>query len=347
MMGTAQLTLSAGLQYRRVLLFAGSFIALCVIFCSNVLLGSVDISLSDLREILLRGATDSPDGFIIWKLRIPRALGSVLGGGFLAVSGLLLQVYFRNPIVGPYILGISSGATLMVAVVMLTTLHLGFIEVSPYLTTLAALLGAYAMMFVVLGIAVRIRSAVTLLVTGLMVGYVCHAATSLLLAFAEKERIKGFVLWEMGSFAGFRWSEVGVLLLLGGSLLFLIFLLAKPLNAFLLGEECASTMGVNIRFFRLLILFCSSSLAGIVTAFAGPVAFIGLAVPHMARLCFGTSDSRLLVPATMILGGVVTSLCDLLARLVFSPVELPLSAITAFFGAPLVVGLLFKKGATL
>ena len=346
-METAQLAFSFGLQHRRMLLFTFLFISLAVIFCSNVLLGSVDISPANLREILISRSMDSPDGFIIWKLRIPRALGSVLGGGFLAVSGLLLQVYFRNPIVGPYILGISSGATLMVAVVMLTTLHLGFIEVSPYLSTLAALLGSYAMMFIVLGIAARVRSAVTLLVTGLMTGYVCHAATSVLLAFAEKERIKGFVLWEMGSFAGFRWSEVETLVLLGGSLLCLTFLLTKPLNAFLLGEEYASTMGVNIRLFRLLILFCSSSLAGIVTAFAGPVAFIGLAVPHMARLCFGTSDNRLLVPGTMMLGGLITSLCDLLARLAFSPVELPLSAITAFFGAPIVVGLLFRKGATL
>lgn len=329
------------------MLFALLSIALAVIFCVNVMLGSVDISLSTIRQILGSRAMDSPDGFIIWKLRIPRALGAALGGGLLAVSGLLLQVYFRNPIVGPYILGISSGATLMVGVVMLTTFHLGFIEVSPYLSTMAALLGSYAMMFVVLAIAVRIRSSVTLLVTGLMAGFVCHAATSILLAFAEKERIKGFVLWEMGSFAGFRWTEVQALLLLGGFLFCLTILLTKPLNAFLLGEEYASTMGVNIRVFRLLILFCSSSLAGIVTAFAGPVAFIGLAVPHMARLCFGTSDNRLLVPGAMILGSAITSLCDLLARLAFSPVELPLSAITAFFGAPIVVGLLLKKGATL
>lgn len=345
-MENVQTTSDTYLQYR-LLLFPLLFIVLFIIFCFNITLGSVDISLSTLLTILTSGAMDTPDGFIIWKLRIPRAVGAVLGGGFLAVSGLLLQVYFRNPIVGPYILGISSGATLMVALVMLTTLHLGFMHVSPYLTTLAALVGAYSIMFVVLGIASRIRSAITLLVTGLMVGYVCTAVTNVLLAFAEKERIKGFVLWGMGSFAGFRWSEVGILVVLGGSLVLLVFLLTKPLNAFLLGEEYASTMGVNIRVFRLLILLCSCSLAGIVTAFAGPVAFIGLAVPHMARLCFGTSDNRLLVPGAMILGGAITSLCDLLARLVFSPVELPLSALTAFFGAPIVVGLLFKKGASL
>jgi iron complex transport system permease protein len=337
----------SSLRLRWAILSGALLLSLAIIFCLNVTVGSVGISFDRLTQILAGGAAGSSEDFIVWHLRIPRAIGSALGGGLLAVSGLLLQIYFRNPIVGPYVLGISSGATLMVATVMLSTLHLGFTTPGPYLSTIAAFIGAYAMTLVILGIASKVRSAVTLLVTGLMVGYLCHALTSILMAFAEKEKIKGFILWEMGSFAGLRWSEVQVLAVVGATILALTLLLAKPLNAFLLGEEYAATMGVNVRLFRVLILFSSSSLAGMTTAFAGPVAFIGLATPHIARLCFGTSDSRVLIPGAILMGAVVTSLCDFVARLVFSPVELPLSAITAFFGAPIVVGLLLKKGASL
>ena len=166
-------------------------------------------------------------------------------------------------------------------------------------------------------------------------------------ALAEKEQSKGFVLWQLGSFSGFKWAEIQVLLLCGGLILALIFFLSKPLNAFLLGEEYAASMGVNIRRFRILILLAACALAGMITAMAGPVAFVGLAVPHMARLSFGTSDNRILVPGACLTGAVITSLCDLIARMLLSPVELPLSAITAFFGAPVVIGLLMKRSVKL
>jgi len=161
--------------------------------------------------------------------------------------------------------------------------------------------------------------------------------------FAEEKKLKGFVLWQMGSFSGFCWDEVYLVGVMGGVLLFGVYLLCKPLNAFLLGEDYAKSMGVNIMLFRFLIVTFSSALAGMVTAFAGPVAFIGLAVPHMARLTFGTSDNKILIPGAALLGAIVTSLCDLIARLLFSPVELPISAITAFFGAPVVIGLLLRR----
>jgi len=309
----------------------------------NVMIGSVSIPLVDLLGIISQRVTESTSGFIVWKIRLPRAIAAVLGGSFLAISGLLLQVFFRNPIVGPFILGISSGATLMVAVVMLSTLSLGMPALNPFFSTLAALMGAYGAMILILTIATRVRSGVTLLITGLMLGYLCHALTSVLVAFAEREKIKGFVLWQLGSFAGFKWLEIGILFLAGGVILIAVYGLSKPLNAFLLGEEYASTMGVNIRLFRFLILLCACALAGMVTAVAGPVAFVGLAVPHMARLCFATSDNRVLVPGTILLGGTITSLCDLVARWLFSPVELPISAITAFFGAPMVISLLMKR----
>jgi iron complex transport system permease protein len=215
--------------------------------------------------------------------------------------------------------------------------------ISPFVTTLAAFIGAYAVMMVVVAIAYRVKSGITLLIVGLMMGYLCHAITSILTALAEKEKIKGFVLWQLGSFSGFGWDEIWMLLIFGGLVLALIYFLSKPLNAFLLGETYAASMGVNIRRFRILILLCACALAGMITSVAGPVAFIGLAVPHMARLVFQTSDNRILIPGACLVGALVTSLCDFIARMLLSPVELPLSAITAFFGAPVVMGLLVKR----
>ncbi len=308
----------------------------------NVCSGSVPLSLAKLQRLLLH-PDRSTAALILWKIRIPRALAGVLGGGLLAVSGLLLQVYFRNPIVGPFILGISSGATLMVSLVMLTTLVIEYSLLTPFTTTLAAILGAYAVMTIVVAISARVRSGITLLIVGLMMGYLCHAVTAILTALAEKEQIKGFVLWQLGSFSGFRWSEIELLASLGGLLLGGVMLLSKPLNALLLGEEYALSMGINIRRLRMLILFCACALAGMITAMAGPIAFIGLAIPHMARMVFRTSDNRILIPGALLLGALVSSLCDFIARSLLSPVELPLSAITAFFGAPVVIALLLKR----
>ena len=309
----------------------------------NIGIGSVYFSPAEILEAITQPHDASTTGFIVWKIRIPRAIAAVLGGAYLAVSGLLLQVYFRNPIVGPFILGISSGATVMVSFVMLTSLTVGMTVLSPFMTTVAAFAGAYGVMAIVAAVAARVKSGVTLLIVGLMMGYLCSAVTSILTALAEKEKIKGFVLWQLGSFSGFKWSEIAVLVCCGGLILVLIYMLSKPLNAFLLGEEYAASMGVNIRRFRVLILLCACALAGMITSVAGPVAFVGLAVPHMARLSFGTSDNRILIPGACLMGALVTGLCDLIARMLLSPVELPLSAITAFFGAPVVIGLLMKR----
>jgi iron complex transport system permease protein len=309
----------------------------------NIAIGAISYSPAEIIKALAHPDTTSTLGAIVWKIRLPRAIAAVLGGAYLATAGLLLQVYFRNPIVGPFILGISHGATVMVSLVMLTTLTVGMTVLSPFMTTLAAFAGAYAVMMIVVAVAARVKSGITLLIVGLMMGYLCHAVTAVLQALAEKEKIKGFVLWQLGSFSGFKWSEIGVLLFCGGGILLGIYLLSKPLNAFLLGETYAASMGVDIRRFRVLILLSACALAGMVTAMAGPVAFIGLAVPHMARLIFQTSDNRMLIPGTCLVGALVVSLCDLVARMLLSPVELPLSAITAFFGAPIVIGLLIKR----
>ena len=326
-------------------LFSLFLILLGCLFIVNIAVGSINIPFFETCRIIVQHLADSTHGTIIWKIRLPRALAAILCGGYLAVGGLLLQVFFRNPIVGPYILGISSGATLMVGLVMLAGLSIGMLGIHPFLLTLAAFAGALAVMTIILAVAAKVKDIITLLVIGLMVGYVCHAVTNVLIAFAEKEKVKGFVLWQMGSFSGFCWDEVYLVALFGIPLLIGAYLMCKPLNAFLLGEDYAKSMGVNIKVFRFLIVIFSSALAGMVTAFAGPVAFIGLAVPHMARLSLGTSDNRILIPGAVLLGATVTVLCDLIARLLFSPVELPLSAITSFFGAPIVIGLLLKRRA--
>jgi iron complex transport system permease protein len=324
-------------------LFILFLVLLIFFFVLNIAVGSVNIPLLETCKIISQHITDSTNGTIIWKIRMPRALAAILCGAYLATSGLLLQVFFRNPIVGPYILGISSGAALMVALVMLGGLSMGILGIHPFLISIAAFAGALGVMVIILTVAVRIKNIITLLVIGLMMGYLCHAVTSVLIAFAEEKKLKGFVLWQMGSFSGFCWDEVYLVTVMGGSLLLGAYLLCKPLNAFLLGEDYAKSMGVNIMVFRFLIVIISSAMAGMVTAFAGPVGFIGLAVPHMARLALGTSDNKILIPGAVLLGAIVTSLCDLIARLLFSPVELPISAITAFFGAPIVIGLLLRR----
>lgn len=325
-----------------LLLFSLLVIAGAAMILINICTGSAPLSLAEVYGILV-----SPDSmtasFIVWKIRLPRALAGFLGGGYLAVSGLLLQVYFRNPVVGPFILGISSGATLMVSLVMLTTLTIQLSIMSPVITTLAAIVGAYGVMAIVVFIAARVKSGITLLIIGLMMGYICHSFTSILTALAEKEQVKGFVLWQLGSFSGFKWDEIYLLSVMGGIFMILVFMISKPLNGLLLGEEYAHSMGISIRRLRILLLFCSCGLAGMVTAMAGPVAFIGLAIPHMARMFFSSSDNRILIPGSFLCGGLMTSVCDFIARTLLSPVELPLSAITAFFGAPIVISLLMKK----
>ncbi len=335
-------------QIRYRFLYLLFLVMLFIFFILNIAMGSVHIPFLDTCKIVFQQQVDNEvHQAVVWKIRLPRSLATLFGGAALAAAGLLLQVFFRNPIVGPYVLGISSGATLMVALVMLTGLTAGIGGIHPFFLCLAAFAGAVGVMFIVLAVAVKVRDVVTLLVIGLMMGYLCSAVSSILIAFAEKEKVHGFVLWTFGSFSGFCWDELQILAFGGGVLLLGAFLLGKPLNAFLLGENYARSMGVNIKLFRYLIVFLSCALAGLVTAFAGPVAFIGLAVPHMARLSLGTSDNKILIPGVILLGAVVTSLCDLIARLAFSPVELPVSAVTSFFGAPIVIGLLLKRRTAL
>ncbi len=329
---------------RHIYIFPALALVLMILAIFNLSIGTAEIKIPEILKIITgRIPPEIIESFILLKIRAPRLIAGILGGGYLAVSGLLMQVCFRNPIVGPYILGISSGATLTVGIVMLSSLSLGFAGVSPYMTVFASFAGACGVMIIVVFVASRMKSVIALLLIGIMVGYIASAMTDILVAFANAQKIKGFVLWEMGSFSGFSWNEIYIMFVAGGVMLIGVYLMSKPLNAFLLGEDYAQSMGVNIKFFRLILILLSCALAALVTAGAGPIGFIGMAVPHMTRILFKTLDNRTLIPACMLLGGIVTSMCDLIARTAFSPAELPLSSITAIFGAPIVIGLLVKR----
>lgn len=325
------------------LIFVVFLIALLWVAILNIAIGSVKIPLNDLLKVLSHKEGDVIYKRIVWDIRLPRTIAAIIGGASLAVSGLLMQILFRNPIVDPYVLGVSSGATLMVAIMMLGGLSLGFSVVPPYLLSVGAFTGSLMVVILIVTISAKVRQVVTLLVIGLMIGYMCGAGTTLLQAFAEKENLHKFVIWTMGSFSGFNWDQVYILSLVALVMLGIAYLISKPLNALLLGDDYAKSMGVNIKTLRVIMVLVASILTATVTAFAGPVAFIGLAAPHIARLLLGTSDNKVLIPGSVLLGAFITIMCDLVARVAFSPSELPISSISSFIGAPIVVGLLMKR----
>jgi len=357
-----------GKRYKNIIFLILALI-LFVVFFLNVGLGSVKIDWHEVVNILVaegvsgvfnlitggdvapnlldvpEGSDDMPNVYrsIVLNIRLPRALATIFGGASLAVAGLLLQAFFRNAIVEPFVLGVTSGATLFVGLVLLGSATLGFSGINPAFIFLSAFLGAAAVMLLSVLVASKVKNVITLLVIGLMIGYIASAATTVLVTFARHEQVRVFVLWTMGSFSGSVWDHVYVLMGIATIALSASYLISKPLNAFLLGEDYAKSLGVSIKLFRISIIVISSILSAAVTAIAGPVAFIGLAVPHIARIIFATSDNRILIPASVLLGAVLTALCDLVARLAFAPAEVPISAVTSFVGAPIVIFLLLRK----
>ncbi len=330
------------------ILFGSVVLLLFFSFLLNIALGAVKIPLDDVVSILCEWNRSSNDmSEIVWNIRFPRAVGALFGGAALAGAGILLQIFFKNPIVEPFVLGVSSGSVLCVALVTLGGFSIGLGALSPFMVFIAAFAGAMVVTMIAVSFAGRVKSVVTLLVIGLMIGYICSAVTNILVAFADKEELHGFMMWTMGSFSGFTWNNIFILIVVGVPIMISMIFLVKPLNAFLMGEEYAKSMGVNISVLRVFIVIIASILAAIVTAFAGPIAFIGLAVPHIARLVFGTSDNKILLPGTLLIGALITLLCDLVSRTIFSPAELPISAVTSFIGAPIVICLILKRRSSL
>jgi len=330
--------------------FVGLLGALAVVFLLALTLGSVSIPLEDVVRILLGGegarATWSD---IVWKFRVPKALTAALAGAALAVSGLQMQTLFRNPLADPFVLGVSSGASLGVALVVLSVGAAGrlLIEGLGLFGDLglaaAASAGAALVLAAVLFVARRVQNTLSLLILGLMFGYLTSALVSLLIYFSAPERVQAFSLWSAGSFGGVTWSQMRVFApaVLAG--LGLALILPKPLNAFLLGETYARSLGVNVPRVRRLILLSASLLAGVVTAFCGPVGFIGVAVPHLCRSLFNTGDHRVLVPTSLLLGATVALVADLIAQLPGSGQVLPVNVITSLFGVPVILWVLVRQ----
>lgn len=322
-------------------------VALIVLVGANLCIGSVLVPADHIPGILSGGAANSMESQIIWEIRLPRVLSAVLLGGALSLSGFLLQTFFNNPIADPFILGVSSGAKFVVALTMIVLLGANMAMSSPAMSSpamvAAAFLGSLITIGFVLLIARRISSMAMLIVAGVMVGYICSAATNFLIAFADDQSIVNLHNWSLGSFSGSSWDDIAVIAVVVITVSACVFAISKPLSAFQLGEAYAKSVGVNVERFRVVLVLLASMLSACVTAFAGPVSFVGIAVPHLVKSALKSSKPIRVIPACFLGGAIFCAGCDLIARTLFSPVELSISAVTAIFGAPVVIALMLKK----
>lgn len=327
---------------RYTIVFLFLIVAFCLITVLNINTGSTNISVGKILEILFRGGGEATEYNIIWKIRLPRILMAAILGGALSLSGFLLQTFFANPIAGPFELGISSGAKMVVALVMIYFLE-RFRSVSSYTLVLAAFIGSLIATGFILLISRRLHQMAALLVAGIMIGYICSAITDFMVTFAEDSDIVNLHGWSLGSFSGMSWSNVRVSALIVGITFVLTMRLSKPIGAYQLGEAYAQSMGVNIKVFRVALILLSSVLSACVTAFAGPISFVGIAVPHLVKTGLKTSRPLIVIPGTFLGGAVFCMMCDLIARMAFSPMELSISTVTAIFGAPVVIGMMLRR----
>ena len=327
---------------RYTAVFLGLIAALCVITVLNINIGSVPITVKEILEILLHKTGDPTQVNIIWKIRLPRILMAALLGGALCLAGFLLQTFFANPIAGPFVLGISSGAKMMVALTMIYFIG-AFGIVSSWALVIAAFVGSLISVGFILLMSRRLKHMAVLLVAGIMIGYICSAVTDFVITFAEDSDIVNLHGWSQGSFSGMSWDNVTVAGLVVGVTSAMTFLLSKPIGAYQMGEAYAQSMGVNIRVFRVTLIVLSSVLSACVTAFAGPISFVGIAVPHLVKRGLNTSRPIVVIPATFLGGAVFCMICDLIARTAFAPTELNISTVTSVLGAPVVIAMMLKR----
>ena len=327
----------------------GIIIVGIILFILNLFVGSVTVPVDEIFKVLLDDNPDKTLSVIIFNYRLPQALTALLAGAALAVAGLLMQTLFRNPLADPSMLGISSGASLGVGIVILLTGAISGTAVSSFGwwstigVSLAAFIGAVLVLFVMLAFSSRMKNMTTLIIIGLMIAYLAGSITDILKFFSLKEDIHAFVIWGMGSFSGVGTSKMPIFaisIIIG---LVVTFFLSKNLNILLLGEMYAENLGLNIRKNSVLIILVSGYLTAIVTAYCGPIAFVGLAMPHIARFLFKSSDHRLLIPATMLIGMDMALVCNLIARMPGFDGNLPVNAVTAFIGAPVVISVILKS----
>ena len=317
-------------------------LALVVLFAANLFWGSVALTPGAVLAALTGRGQDALSVGTITQLRLPRAVMVVLLGAALSAAGYLLQTFFANPIAGPFVMGISSGAKLAVALVMVVFLNHGLLTSSLTLI-LAAFAGAMAAMAFVLAVARRVQRMSILVICGVMIGYICSAVTEFVVAFAQDSNIVNLHNWSQGSFSGMTWGNVQAAALVVLPALAAAFCLSKPMSAYQMGEAYAQSVGVNVKRFSRLLVLLSSLLAACVTAFAGPISFVGIAVPHLVKQLLGSAKPLVVLPGCCLGGAAFCLLCDLIARSLFAPTELSISAVTAVFGAPVVIGLLIRR----
>ena len=316
--------------------------ALLALFALNLFWGSVALTPRAVAAALLGRGQDALAGSIVWQLRLPRAVMAALLGAALSAAGYLLQTFFANPIAGPFVMGISSGAKLAVALTMVVFLNRGLLTSSLTLI-LAAFAGALAAMSFVLAVARRVQRMSILVICGVMIGYICSAVTDIVVAFAQDSNIVNLHNWSMGSFSGVTWGNVEAAAAIVLPCLGAAFLLSKPMAAYQMGEAYARSVGVPVRAFSAALVLLSSLLAACVTAFAGPISFVGIAVPHLVRQALGSARPLYVLPGCALGGAAFCLLCDLIARSLFAPTELSISSVTAVFGAPIVIWLLVRR----
>lgn len=327
----------------------GIIILGAVLFALNLFVGSVMVPFGDIIKVLLKENTDNTLSVIVFDYRMPQAVTALLAGAALAVAGLLMQTLFRNPLADPSMLGISSGASLGVGTVILLTGAISGAAISSFGwwstigVSLAAFIGAVAVLFIMLAFSARMKNMTTLIIIGLMIAYLAGSITDIMKFFSLKEDIHAFVIWGMGSFSGVGTSKMAIYSISVIIGLVATFFLSKNLNILLLGEMYAENLGVNIKRNSVLIILVSGYLTAIVTAYCGPIAFVGLAMPHIARFLFKSSDHCLLIPATMLIGMDMTLFCNLIARMPGFDGNLPVNAVTAFIGAPVVISVIMKS----
>lgn len=333
---------------RNSILFFIMALGVLGLFLANVSLGSIKIPFSEVIKPFIGEYASRPSwDYIITNYRLPKAIVALLAGIALSVSGLLMQTLFRNPLAGPDVLGLSSGASLGVAVVImgsgLLPATLGLYLTSEYGLVLASVSGTFAVLVLVLGVAQRLRDTMSILITGIMFGSFTGAIVGVLSYFSPAEQLKKYTFWALGSLGNLSWQSVGILALLTFIGIIMGIACIKPLDALLMGERYAASMGINIKRSRLLIILATSLLTGCVTAFAGPISFVGLIVPHIARLLFKASNHRVLFFATLLTGAILMLACDILTQLPGTDVVLPINGITSIVGAPVVIALLIKN----
>ncbi len=323
-------------------------VLLIFLFFVNISLGSVSIPFQDIFKIFT-GSFSSKESWeiIILNFRLPKAITAILVGSGLSICGLLMQTLFRNPLAGPFVLGISSGASLGVAILILgSSVFGGFLltnAVSNWSLPIAASLGAFLVLSAVIIAANKVRNTMSILIIGLMFGSLTSAVISVLAYFSEAEQIQQYLFWSFGSLGNLSWNEILVFSIIYSIGILATLTIIKPLNSFLLGENYAKSLGINIKKSTNIILLITSLLTGVITAFSGPIAFVGLAVPHITRMFFSTSNHKILIPAVAILGAIILLICDAIAQLPTSEFTLPINAITSLFGAPVVIWLLVRK----